>query len=93
MQKKKYVCSVSGKVIPAMRVEYLMESGLPEDKWTTVEHSQVQRKKGIYMGGTASSEDDIGEAGELVIVDKVYDDSVRTILAGSDDSDDKSSEE
>ncbi len=72
----KYVCSVSGKEIPKERVDFLMENGVPESEWTVVEHSPVKRKKGIYMGEYGTS--------EMKVVDKVYDDSVRSIFSSGE---------
>jgi hypothetical protein len=80
MSDKIYYCCISGEVIPQARVEFLIDSGLPEERWTVVTHSLVQRKKGVYFGGVCGNEDDVGELGELVVVDKVYNDSASSIL-------------
>ena len=69
---KQYKCVVSGKVIPKERVEALKMLGLPENRWTCVEHALAMPRKGIYMGENGTS--------ELKIVDKVYDDSVRSVF-------------
>ena len=75
MPKKEYKCVVSGKVIPKERVEALKMLGLPENRWTCVEHALAMPRKGIYMGENGTS--------ELKIVDKVYNDSVRSVFGSS----------
>ena len=91
MAKNTYKCVVSGKPIPKERVEALKMLGLPESRWTCVEHALDVPRKGIYLGEVGTS--------ELLIVDKVYNDSVRSVFRGSrketsqkeevEDSDDK----
>lgn len=76
MPKKIYKCAVSGKDIPAERVAALQMLGIPEDKWTCVEHSLVKPKQGIFMGEVGSS--------EMKVVDKVYNDSVRSVFKNAD---------
>lgn len=49
--------------------------GVPESRWTCVEHALDMPRKGIYMGEVGTS--------ELRIVNKVYDDSVRSVFRGS----------
>ena len=75
MPKKIYKCVVSGKTIPAERVEALQMLGIPQNKWTCVEHSLTKPKQGVYLGEVGTS--------ELLLVDKVYDDSVRSVFRGS----------
>lgn len=75
MAKKIYKCVVSGKIIPKERVEALMMLGLPESRWTCVEHALDVPRKGIYLGEVGTS--------QLLIVDKVYNDSVRSVFRGS----------
>lgn len=75
MPKKIYKCVVSGKVIPAERVEALEMLGIPESRWTCVEHSLTKPKQGVYLGEVGTS--------ELLLVDKVYDDSVRSVFRGT----------
>lgn len=72
MSKIQYKCVVSGKIIPEARVEALQMLGLPENRWTCVEHALTMSRKGIYMGENGTS--------ELKIVDKVYNDSVRSVF-------------
>ena len=72
MDNKQYKCVVSGKVIPEARVEALQMLGLPENRWTCVEHALAMPRKGIYMGENGTS--------ELKIVNKVYNDSVRSVF-------------
>jgi hypothetical protein len=75
MSKKIYKCVVSGKPIPKERVEALKMLGLPENRWTCVEHALAMPRKGIYMGENGTS--------ELKIVDKVYNDSVRSVFGSA----------
>jgi len=75
MTNKIYKCIVSGKVIPQERVEALASLGVPESRWTCVEHALPVPRKGIYLGEVGTS--------ELLIVDKVYNDSVRSVFKGS----------
>ena len=49
--------------------------GLPESRWTCVEHALDVPRKGIYLGEVGTS--------ELLIVDKVYNDSVRSVFRGT----------
>ena len=76
MGTRKHFCTVSGKEIPKERVEALKMLGVPEHKWTCVEHSTTKPKQGIFMGEHGTS--------DLKMVDKVYDDSVRSIFKSSD---------
>lgn len=76
MPKKIYKCAVSGKEIPSERVEALEMLGIPEDKWTCVEHSITKPKQGIFMGEVGAS--------EMKVVDKVYNDSVRSVFKNAD---------
>jgi len=72
---KKYKCVVSGKEIPKTRVEALISLGVPEQRWTCIEHALPVPRKGIYLGEVGTS--------ELLIVDKVYNDSVRSVFKGA----------
>lgn len=74
-KKKIYKCVVSGKDIPSERVEALIMLGVPEERWTCVEHAFAAPRKGIYLGENGTS--------ELLIVDKVYNDSVRSVFRNS----------
>ena len=74
MAKKAYKCVVSGKPIPKERVEALKMLGIPENRWTCVEHALDSPRKGIYLGEVGTS--------QLLIVDKVYNDSVRSVFRG-----------
>jgi hypothetical protein len=73
---KKHYCVISGKEIPSARIEALIMLGIPQTQWTCVEHSTTKPKQGIFMGEHGTS--------EMKLVDKVYDDSVRTIFSNSD---------
>lgn len=79
MKKKKeekvYRCVVSGKIIPPERLEALEMLGIPESRWTCVEHALEIPRKGVYLGENGTS--------ELLIVSKVYNDSVRSVFRGS----------
>jgi hypothetical protein len=85
MPKKIYKCVVSGKPIPAERVEALKSLGTPEYMWTCVEHSFVKPKQGLFLGEVGTS--------ELLIVDKVYDDSVRSVFRGAKSSSENEKED
>jgi len=74
-----YYCSISGKVIPDARVEYLLESGLPIEKWTVKEHSSVTKVKGIFLQPGDLGEGEV-DTSSLIIVNKVYNDTVRSIM-------------
>jgi hypothetical protein len=78
MEKKEdkvFRCVVSGKVIPPERLEALEMLGVPESRWTCVEHALDIPRKGVYLGENGTS--------ELLIVSKVYNDSVRSVFRGS----------
>jgi hypothetical protein len=75
MTNQIYKCIVSGKIIPQERVEALKSLGIPESRYTCVEHALSVPRKGIYLGEVGTS--------ELLIVDKVYNDSVRSVFRGS----------
>lgn len=75
MARKSYKCVVSGKKIPAERVEALEMLGIPQHLWTCVEHSLTKPKQGLFLGEVGTS--------ELLVVDKVYDDSVRSVFRGA----------
>lgn len=72
MSKETFKCVISGKIIPDERVEALKMLGIPQTKWTCVEHSTAKPKKGLYLGEVGTS--------ELLMVDKVYNDSVRSVF-------------
>lgn len=50
--------------------------GVPESRWTCVEHSTTKPRQGIFMGEHGTS--------EMRMVDKVYDDSVRSVFRAAD---------
>lgn len=85
MPKKIYKCVVSGKTIPAERVEALQMLGIPQSRWTCVEHSLTKPKQGVYLGEVGTS--------ELLLVDKVYDDSVRSVFRGAKRDSEQSEEQ
>ena len=65
--EKIYYCAVSGEPLAGSRVEALQMLGIPENAWTSVEHSKVRRNKGIYFGSQGS--------GKLIIATKIYSES------------------
>lgn len=68
---KIYYCSISGEPLPGSRVEALKMLNIPENSWTSVQHSKVKRNKGIYFGEQGS--------GKLIIASKVYSDNMSSI--------------
>jgi len=68
---KIYYCSVSGEALPGSRVEALRMLGIPENLWTSVNHSKIKRNKGIYFGEQGS--------GKLIIANRVYSDNMTNI--------------
>ena len=76
-------CCVSGKPIPPSRVEALRSMDVPEELMTVKEHSLARKKQGVYFGEQGS--------GQLVLVDKVYDDSVRSVFSSSEAEEDSDS--
>jgi hypothetical protein len=65
--EKIYYCSISSEPLAGSRVEALKMLGIPENLWTSIEHSKVKRNKGIYFGSQGS--------GKLIIASKVYNES------------------
>jgi len=77
---KKHLCVVSGKAIPKERVAALRMLGTPENQWTCVEYSLTKPRQGIFLGESGTS--------QLLMVDRVYDDSVRAVFkAASNETD------
>jgi hypothetical protein len=70
----KHTCYVCGKDIPKARIDALVMLGTPTNQYTHVQCSQVEKKKGVFMGEVGTS--------ELKIVDKLYNDSVRDMFKG-----------
>jgi len=77
--KTKYLCKVSGQVIPQERVEALRILEVPEDQWTLKEHANVKPRRGIYMGENGTS--------ELKLVQKVGTGTVRDIFLSAESFD------
>ncbi len=69
-------CIVCGKEIIPERIEALISLGIQKPNWTCVEHSLSKRRMGIYLGEVGTS--------ELLVVDRVYNDSVRGIFKRSE---------
>ena len=82
MKNKIYFCTVSNKPIPPERVEALQMLGIPEHRWTCVEHSTDKVRQGIFMGESGTS--------ELLFVDKVYDNSVRSVFKTANETEEES---
>ena len=72
MAKKKYHCFVCGADVAKARVDALADFGISPENVTCLAHSTVRAKKGIYLGEVGTS--------ELLLVSKVYDDSVRSVF-------------
>ena len=66
------ICYVCEKKIPAERITALKSLGIPNSEWTHAKCSTTQKIKGIYTGEVGTS--------KLLLVDKLYDDSVRSIF-------------
>lgn len=79
MPKKLYYCSVSGQVIPAARVAFLLDSGTDPATWTLVEHSQVRRKQAFFVQPPDLGEGEV-DSSTLMIVDRIHNDTVRSIM-------------
>lgn len=79
MEVKQYKCSVSGEVIPEARVEFLLDSGIPPENWTTVKHSQVRKKQAFFVQPSDLGEGEV-DSSTLMIVDRVYSDTVRSVM-------------
>ena len=69
--EKIYYCSVSGEPLAGSRVEALKMLGIPENMWTSVQHSKTKRNKGIYFGEQGS--------GKLIIASKIYSDNISNL--------------
>lgn len=66
------LCFVCGEKIPQVRIEALKTLTIPIHEWCHTRCSQVQKKKGIFLGEAGVS--------ELKLVDQVYQESVRVIF-------------
>ncbi len=66
---------MSGKPLSADRVKALKMLGIPQERWTVVEHSMESKKQGIYFGEVGTS--------ELKVVKKVYNDSIHDSFSKS----------
>lgn len=79
MKNKTYYCSVSNEPIPPERVEYLLTTNTNPDTWTLTKYSTVTKKLGIFIQPNDMGEHEF-DSSTLLIVDKLYNDSVRSIL-------------
>jgi hypothetical protein len=89
---KVYHCVVSGEIIPETRVEFLVESGIPEEQWTTVKNSQVRKKKAFFLQPNDLGEGEV-DSSNLVIVNHLYNDTVRGILKGEGNDEESGSDD
>ena len=55
---KEYKCFITGSIIPPERVEALQEMGVPEDEYTIVQVSPIQRKREAPSIGVSKHEID-----------------------------------
>ena len=76
-----YICSVKGEEIPEARAQFLLEEGVAIDQLTCIKCATTKRKQGMSI--------DDG----LVVVSKVYNDSVRGVFKASEDEHDITEEE
>lgn len=80
-QKKKYYCHITGEEIPELRAQALLEMGVPEDRMTCIKVAEktIKKRKGLYTGLPGVS--------ELLVVDKIYNDSVHQMFHRADSDD------
>ena len=69
-ENKTHNCWVCNKPIIPERAQFLIEEGVREDSLTCTVHSQTKRLQALYSGEHGTS--------DLILCDKVYNDSVRT---------------
>lgn len=72
----KFTCPICNKNISKERIAALKMLNLPTNQWACVKCSQIRKKAGVYMGEPGTS--------ELLIVDEVRDDSVRSVFGMED---------
>ena len=77
----KYICSIKGEEIPVERAEFLLGEGRPSDQLTCIKCATTKRRQGLSI-------DD-----ELVVVQKVYNDSVRGVFKASEEEHEEVGEE
>lgn len=73
-----YVCPC-GNTIPRIRVQALIEMGVPKEEWLCLEcaNKAVKRKQGIFFGYDSDA--------ELKVVSKVYQDSVGSVFGSAEE--------
>ena len=76
------VCVVCGTEIPKERLEALQSLKITDNNLTCMKHSTTTKKKGIYLGEVGTS--------QLLVCNKVYNDSVRSVFKHAEVSDDDS---
>ena len=69
---KKFNCVNCNTAIPAARIKALELLGVPQNEWTHTSCSTVMKKQGLFEGENGTS--------RLMIVNRIYDDTVRSIL-------------
>lgn len=67
------LCFVCLKEIGAERLAALVQLNIPRDEWSHTACSTTEKKKGIFLGEVGTS--------QLLVVDKVYKDSMRDMFA------------
>ena len=70
------ICVICDKPIPANRLEALVLMNTPVSKYTHTKCSTVTKIKGIYLGEVGTS--------EIMLCDKLYNDSVRSVFRRAD---------
>ena len=85
--KKSTLCVVCSKQIPVARIAALELLNTPSHQYTHVACSTTTKIKGIYSGEVGTS--------KIILCNKVYNDSVRTVFKRADlaEDEDESSEE
>jgi len=55
--EKQYICQITGSIIPPERVEALQQMDVPEDEYTIVQVSPIQRKREAPSIGVSKNND------------------------------------
>ncbi len=79
------ICWDCGAVVPIARIQFLIESGCRPNQLTCLKHSSTTRIKGIYNGENGTS--------DIILCDKVYNDSVRSKFREVEETVEESSDE
>lgn len=78
------ICFVCDKRITLERITALKSLKTPTNRWTHAKCSPTTKVKGIYTGEVGTS--------KLLVVDKLYNDSVRSVFRGADNESSESNE-